>query len=96
MVKYLEVVLGKRKYSTTNEKVMWKKKSCLWELPYMEELDVRHCINVMHVEKNVCESLIGFLLELPDKTKDGIKSRKDLVDLGIRKNQHPKVNEKGK
>ena len=37
----------------------------------------------MHIDKNVCESLIGTLLNKPGKTKDGIKARLDLKKLGI-------------
>lgn len=31
----------------------------------------------MHVEKNVCDSLVGMLLNISDKTKDGPKARVD-------------------
>ena len=44
----------------------------------MESLDVRHCIDVMHVEKNVCESILGTLLKIKGKTKDGYKARLDM------------------
>lgn len=44
----------------------------------------------MHVEKNICESIIGTLLLMKGKSKDGIKSRKDLENMGIRKDLHPK------
>jgi hypothetical protein len=43
----------------------------------------------MHVEKNVAESLIGTLLNIPGKTKDGLKSRQDLEEMKIRKELHP-------
>ncbi|KAK1610489.1 hypothetical protein QYE76_034162 [Lolium multiflorum] len=33
---------------------------------------------------NVCESLLGTLLNMPDRTKDGPKARQDLKVLGIR------------
>jgi len=46
-------------------------------------------MNVMHVEKNVGDSLIGTLLNIKGKTKDGVKSRQDLVELGIREQLHP-------
>lgn len=46
----------------------------------------------MHVEKNICESLIGTLLNIKGKTKDGLKSREDLKDMGIRKSLHLKEN----
>ena len=54
-----------------------KKKSIFFELPYWSKLDVRHSIDVMHVEKNVCDSIIGTLLNIKGKTKDGINARKD-------------------
>jgi hypothetical protein len=44
--------------------------SIFWELPYWKYLDVRHSIDVMHIEKNVCESLLGTLLNMDGKTKD--------------------------
>ena len=40
---------------------MWKKKSILWELPYWEVLEVRNVIDVMHLTKNLCVNLLGFL-----------------------------------
>ncbi|XP_062093498.1 uncharacterized protein LOC133799500 [Humulus lupulus] len=69
----------------------WKKKSILFELEYWEKLLLRHNLDVMHIEKNVCDSLIGTLLNIPSKSKDGIKARKDLAALGLRKNLHPKA-----
>ena len=42
----------------------WRKKSIFFELPYWESLLVRHNLDVMHIEKNICESLQGTLLEL--------------------------------
>jgi len=34
---------------------IWKKKSIFFDLLYWLRLEVRHCINVMHVERNVCD-----------------------------------------
>ena len=39
----------------------------------------------MHVEKNVCDSIIDTLLNIPDKTKDNFKSILDLVEMRLRK-----------
>jgi hypothetical protein len=33
----------------------------------------------MHVTKNIFDSVIETLLDMPSKTKDGLKSRTDLV-----------------
>jgi hypothetical protein len=41
-----------------------------WELPYWKDLDARHSIDVIHVEKNVCESLLGTFLNMDGKTRD--------------------------
>ncbi|XP_062013912.1 uncharacterized protein LOC133730309 [Rosa rugosa] len=69
----------------------WKKKSIFFELEYWKYLPVRHCLDVMHIEKNVCDSLIGTLLNIPGKTKDGLKTRLDLVEMGIRCGLHPNL-----
>ena len=79
MVKDLEVVFGKGPGSqpilSKNELVpMWKKKSIFWELPYWKVLDVRHAIDVMHLTKNLCINLIGFL-GVYGKNKDTLKAR---------------------
>ncbi|CAM8989630.1 unnamed protein product [Rhodiola kirilowii] len=55
------------------ESAPWKKRSIFFDLLYWHTLDVRHCIDVMHIEKNICESRIGTLLNIPGKTKDGLK-----------------------
>ena len=65
-------------------KISWKKRSLFWDLPYWEHLDVRHCLDVMHVVKNVCDSMVGTLLNIPGKTKDGINVRKDMQLMNIR------------
>ncbi|CAL9020725.1 unnamed protein product [Prunus brigantina] len=38
----------------------------------------------MHIEKNVCNSIIGTLLEIPRKNKDGIAARLDLLNMGFK------------
>ncbi|KAL8147930.1 hypothetical protein AgCh_005309 [Apium graveolens] len=82
-VKDIDVVLGKL-YKNPTPNSIWKKRSIFWDLPYWEHLQVRHCLDFMHIEKNVCESIIGTLLNIPGKTKDGMKARLDLQELGVR------------
>ncbi|XP_071712201.1 uncharacterized protein [Rutidosis leptorrhynchoides] len=84
----INVVLGKKGFGPP--KGIWKKKSIFWKLPYWKHLRVRHCIDVMHIEKNVCESLIGLLLNILGKTKDGIKVRRDMELMNIRPELQPK------
>jgi hypothetical protein len=40
---------------------------------------VHHAIDVIHVEKNVCEALIGTMMDIPGKTKIHFKARMDLA-----------------
>ena len=61
---------------------------CVWDLEYWHKLDTPHCLDQMHICKNVLESLLATLMNMPDKTKDGPKARKDLQDLKIRKDLH--------
>jgi len=50
----------------------------------------------MHVQKNVFESLIGTLLDIKTKTKEGLNSSFNMVQLGIKKELHPIFQENGK
>ena len=72
---HVEVTYGKT-LKNSSVKNIWKEKLIFFELPYWSKLDVRYCIDVMHVEKNVCDSIIGTLLNIKGKTKDGINARK--------------------
>ena len=67
----------------------WTKQSIFWELPYWKDNLVRHCIDVMHVEKNVCDNIMNTVMDT-DKTKDNIKSRRDLVEYCRRSELHLK------
>src|SRR6266540_3902996 len=58
MVKDVRIVFGKGPGSTfvpkcDNKALVWKNKSVLWTLPYWKDLQIRHAIDVMHIEKNV-------------------------------------------
>ena len=58
------------------------------ELPYWEVLDVRHAINVMHLTKNLCVNLLGFL-GVYGKAKDTLEARQDLQRMKQRATLHP-------
>ncbi|XP_075660213.1 uncharacterized protein LOC142630034 [Castanea sativa] len=66
----------------------WKKRSILFTLPYWEDHKLRHNLDVMHIEKNVMDNILGTLLNLKDQTKDNYKARLDLADMGIRTQLH--------
>ncbi|TYK21379.1 hypothetical protein E5676_scaffold609G00240 [Cucumis melo var. makuwa] len=62
----------------------WTKISIFSELPYWSRLLLRHKLDVMHIEKNVCENW----LNIEGKTKDTTNARLDLQYLKIRKDLH--------
>ena len=69
----------------------WTKRSIFFELPYWKTLMLRHNLDVMHIERNVSDNVLGTIMNMTGKTKDTLKSRLDLVDLGIRERLHPQV-----
>jgi hypothetical protein len=50
----------------------------------------------MHVTKNVFDNIIGTLLDIPRKMKDGLKSHNDLLQFGLRSELHPILRPNGK
>jgi hypothetical protein len=50
----------------------------------------------MHVTKNVFNNIIGTLLGIPGKMKDGLKSHSELVQFGLRPELHPLLRANGK
>ncbi|XP_074361828.1 uncharacterized protein LOC141702017 [Apium graveolens] len=70
---------------------LWKKVSIFFELEYWKFLPVRHVLDVMHIEKNICESLLGTMLNIPKKTKDKESVRIDMAEMGIRTELRPKT-----
>ena len=86
----------KKKGSVQNEDApCWKKNTIFFKLQYWKHLPARHNLDVIHIEKNFCESIIGTLHNIRGKEKDGVKIRNDLVEMGLRKELAPQVNEKG-
>ena len=67
---------------------VWKKRSIFFTLPYWEDHVLRHNFDMMHIEKNVVNNIIDTLLNLDGKTKDNLKARQDLKDMGIRSKFH--------
>nr|XP_009623896.1 uncharacterized protein LOC104115034 isoform X1 [Nicotiana tomentosiformis]XP_018632796.1 uncharacterized protein LOC104115034 isoform X1 [Nicotiana tomentosiformis]XP_018632797.1 uncharacterized protein LOC104115034 isoform X1 [Nicotiana tomentosiformis] len=67
----------------------WRKKSIFFKLPYWKNNLIRHNIDVMHIEKIVCDNIIGTLLDMEGKTKDNLNARRDLKEMVIRKDLHP-------
>lgn len=74
---------------------MFKRKSIFYDLAYWPDFVVRHAIDVMHIEKNVFDSLIGTFLDIPGKTMDTLQAQKDLKCLNLRQDLHLKDMEEG-
>ncbi|XP_060171510.1 uncharacterized protein LOC132602749 [Lycium barbarum] len=77
---------GKRPRRATKQ---WNKRSILFELPYWETNLLRHNLDFMHIEKNVCDNILYTLLHDRSKSKDHINARKDLREMGIRRDLWP-------
>jgi hypothetical protein len=69
----------------TDVELNWTKKSIFFKLPYWSTLKLRHNLDVMHIEKNICDSVLGTLMNIDGKTKDIYKARLNLREMGIRK-----------
>lgn len=101
MVKDVQVVFGKGQGSEPVPKdakghaPMWKKKSIFWELPYWQVLEVRNAIDVMHLTKNLCVNLLGFM-DVYGKSKDSLEARQDLQRMKERDNLHPEKTDDGR
>ncbi|XP_035843728.1 uncharacterized protein LOC110929331 isoform X4 [Helianthus annuus] len=91
-----EIKFGKLVKTNPDLPFNWKKRSIFFELPYWKTNLLRHNLDVMHIEKNVCDSVVGTLMNLDGKTKDHLKARLDLQEMGIRPELHPKVQNNNK
>ena len=50
---------------------------------------MRHNLDMMHVEKNVCDNVVSTLLNIDHKSKGNLKAQRDIEHLGIRKKLWP-------
>ena len=57
-----------------------EKEEYFWDLPYWKVFEVRHAIDMMHLTKNLCVNLLGFL-GVYGKPKDTLEARQDLQRL---------------
>ena len=78
---------GKKRKRDASER-NWTKKSIFFELPYWSSITLKHNLDVMHIEKNVRDNLLGTLLNIEGKTKDTDKAQLTLADWNIRHELH--------
>jgi len=86
----------RKKGETSTENVIWKKKSIFFRLPYWKDNLLRHNLDVMHIEKNVMDNILGTILDIPGKTKDDLAARTDLMEMGLRHKLHPFTADNGR
>ncbi|KAG7528519.1 hypothetical protein ISN44_Un175g000020 [Arabidopsis suecica] len=72
----------------------WHKESILWELPYWTDLNLRHNLDVMHIEKNILDNVMYTVMNVKDKSKDTVKSRIDVSRFCDRPELH--VDDRGR
>ncbi|XP_025647406.1 uncharacterized protein [Arachis hypogaea] len=81
----VQSVTGKRtrrQQTAIHDESPWKKRSIFFELPYWENNGLRHNLDVMHIEKNVCDNIVFTIMN----EKDGYSSNiSRCVDLRQRK-----------
>ena len=58
-VKGINTIFRNTQKNGKSKTFIWKKRSMLFDLSYWYDLDVKHCIDVMHVKKNVCDSVFA-------------------------------------
>ncbi|KAL5583241.1 hypothetical protein UlMin_015683 [Ulmus minor] len=79
---------GGVKRKRDDDELNWREKSIFYELPYWAEIELKYNLDVMHIEKNICDSLLATLMGDPHKSKDTDNARRDLQNLGIRSELH--------
>ena len=60
---------GKRKRGTVEERLLFTRRSTLWDLEYWKDLDLRHNLDVMHIEKIYVTALLAHFLILKARRK---------------------------
>ena len=58
-------------------------------------MSVRHCLDPMHITKNMCANTLNTLMDTRRTSKDSLATCLDMQHLGIRKELHPVELENG-
>lgn len=81
MVSRVQFGKGSRKKKRALHELNWIKKSIFFYLPYCPDLELRQNLDVIHIEKNICDSILGTMLSIDGKSKDIANARRDLANL---------------
>lgn len=52
---------------------------------------LRHNLDLMHIDKNIYDNILGSILNFKGKTKDTLSSCLNLQEMNIRNELHPKI-----
>jgi len=63
--------------------VVWKKKSIFFRLPYWKNNLLRHNLDVMHIEKNVMDNILGTVLDIKRENEVQPGSSAGLAGNGV-------------
>ena len=55
----------------------------MYDLPYWSKLKLQYNLDVMHIEKNICENIVATLLSNQNKSKDTIAARLDAQHISV-------------
>ena len=66
-----------------------EKEKHFFQFSYWKTLILCHDLDVMHIEKNICDSIVGTSLSIDGKSKDNMNSHLDLEAMGVRDQLHP-------
>ncbi|KAL2480245.1 Uncharacterized protein Adt_33211 [Abeliophyllum distichum] len=59
-----------------------------YDFPYWSSTELKHNIDIMHVEKTICDDFLGTILDDPFKSKDTVNARRDPMQLEIKRELH--------
>nr|XP_043619647.1 uncharacterized protein LOC122591444 [Erigeron canadensis] len=76
--------VGKKRKRDPKVEFNWSKRSIFSELEYWSSVQLKHNLDVMHIKKNVRESLLNTMMMHKDKSKDTDKARRVLQKWNIR------------
>ena len=78
----------KEKKNKSNIYTIGQRKAYFFQFPCWKPLILRHNLDVMHIEKSICDNIVGTLLSIDGKSKDNFNSHLILMAMGIRDQLH--------
>ena len=66
------------------------RKVFFFELSYYKTFLLSHNLDVIHIEKSICDGVLETMMNVDGKTKDSLNARLDFKEMGIRHSLHPR------